>query len=282
VKKMEEGDFVRTVLMRDPPFQEWLRQILGDRRGEAPYELLRAWRALFGVADRVPYETCALVELVNPFGAPFGFYLRTAGGRVLVFAQAETRRVTMYHPTELAHTEWYGWRDTRAWPWPDSFRFVPDWYARLPKDVLNTIFKTYISYGLRELVALYRAPISKQWMEHWEGVNAFIRKYVDQLVTAHGKSLVGLRSPLAMWSRIIAGTERRPFTGAMAKFYARVLMRMNDGIKVNPHTSLGSFVAYRENEAEGAILITPAHLTKGAVSPGQVARWLDIKKISAK
>lgn len=170
---MKRAAFELEELQGNARFEDWVGPILGKRRGEAPYELLCAWRRIFAVPANIPYANMRIVE-----DNAKGFYLQdTASEDVLMYARVdqESKRamVTAYHATagRAPYKEWC-YRD--RWPWTARCSFT----GHVPEDVWGRLKDVALP---SECVRLARMPLSKRWMRMWhERLN--IEAYCAQLI----------------------------------------------------------------------------------------------------
>jgi hypothetical protein len=161
---MKRARFQETVLDGCHSLRQWFA-LVWRKRGEAPYELQRVWRRIFGVPASVPYADARFVPAEGAGETPDdAFYVEvTQEGEpcVLVFGRAEpTGLVVHFYDSEGVAFLYDGWRDKSAWPWPERAYSV----EAVPTDVWTHLGR--MLFECREFYTLY-CLADAQWERIW-------------------------------------------------------------------------------------------------------------------
>jgi len=176
-------------------FEAFVRQALGARRGEAPYELMCEWKAAFLTDDYT--ETHGWFPCIKESGSGgSGFTMCSPDGFVLARADYGCPLVTFHH--YIQHPRVYkGWRDPEKWR-PRE----PRSFAELPTDIWFYFIRLLCEHNQRATVMrLLSWPVSKQWFAMCTGPR-FASIWKEMAVQATcGREEEGVSSVFSLISR---------------------------------------------------------------------------------
>jgi len=233
---MKRARYIAEVEKREVALLHWV-QLVRFRRGEAPYELLREWRATFGIPSSAPYLLTYIV--FKPGG--------------LVMCCARTHDILMY--TDGTHVIMcskdgfltYNFAEAR-WPWVTERRQNPfRILLRVPRDVWQHYIVPRLSN--HQLVRLASIPLCRAWRDLWNRQlsvlwDAMVERAPSYLITwKRGlSSLVRLQKLLVMTRHFFGHEHPKPVF--------RAIFTKATGIVVEPsackRTQLETSVYYDE------------------------------------